>query len=102
MFAYRPVSLLKHQLKFYRESREGEITYKGDKSIAFGVELYRLNYDGINRIFGFHELTNTVFLRNEENMEIPIKQNKVIQPILIKDTENGEEDGFLTLNDKLK
>ncbi len=42
------------------KSREGEITYKGDKSIAFGIELYQLDYDNTNRIFKFHEVTNTV------------------------------------------
>jgi hypothetical protein len=78
------------------KAREGEITYKGDKSIAFGVELYQLDYDNVNRSFKFHEVTSTVFIRNEENKETPIVQNNVIEPALIKDPEKGE-DGFLTI-----
>jgi len=81
-------------------AREGEISYKGDRSIAFGVELYQLDYDNGNRSFKFHQVTNTVSLRNAENREITITQNKAIEPALIKDPENGEGNGFLTILDK--
>lgn len=75
-------------------AREGEVVYKGDKSIVFGIELYQLDYDNENKSFRMHEVTKTTYVRDIENKETPIRQ-KVIEPAVIKDPEKGEDDGFL-------
>jgi hypothetical protein len=61
-------------------SNEGQLTFKGSNSIAFGVELHELNYDQ-NKTFKINALRNYIGLGG------PLKD--VRKPVFIGDQEQG-------------
>ena len=73
-------------LKIIWWSCSGEITYKGEKNVAFGIEIYQINYNSTDNTFKFHEVTETTYLRKVES---PVLR-RGIEPALIEDPEKGD------------
>ena len=46
-------------------SKKGEITFKGEKKLAFGVELYKLTYDDVDKRFKLEPVSEAQTLRKE-------------------------------------
>lgn len=68
-------------------SREGELTFKGDKRLAFGVELCQLTYDTQNQQFSLPPVTESFKVRGDNNIT---RTRKVVRPTFIGDPIRGD------------
>ncbi|MDF0682288.1 MAG: hypothetical protein P0116_15125 [Candidatus Nitrosocosmicus sp.] len=65
-------------------SKKGEIKFTGEKKLAFGVELYKLTYDDVNKRFILEPVSEAYGLKAAQQGEVTTKitQDKM-QPSFI-------------------
>ena len=76
-----------------QKSEEGKIIFSNKKRLVFGVELFELEYDNINKRFRL-KLTEEVYKVRKAGEQEQIRIRKVLKRALI---ENKEDKAFLVL-----
>jgi hypothetical protein len=79
-----------------KESNNGDVTFMGKKSLAFGVELYELIYDRDKGQLRFSTVTKPIVVRKPGEIDTNVETRADIEPTFMGDSKEG--DAFITID----